>query len=79
MKKVALLLLVCFVFVGCETTITSKAKIVFKCIDGKLYGDSYLYLGPDEGADVFMYPRHKNELVIKDGIEIWCKNTKEVK
>lgn len=79
MKNVALLLLVCFVFLGCESKVTSKTKIVFKCIDGKLYGDSYLYLGRDEGADVLMYPRHKNELVIEDGIEIWCKNTKDSK
>ena len=60
------------------TTITAKSRIVFKCIDGKLYGDSYLYVGRDQNEDVSKYPRGKNELVIEDGIEISCKN-KETK
>ena len=59
-------------------TMTVKSRIVFKCIDGKLYGDSYLYVGRDQNEDVSKYPRGKNELVIEDGIEISCKN-KETK
>ena len=59
-------------------TVTAKSRIVFKCIDGKLYGDSYLYVGRDQNEDVSKYPRGKNELVIEDGIEISCKN-KETK
>ena len=59
-------------------TMTAKSRIVFKCIDGKLYGDSYLYVGRDQNEDVSKYPRGKNELVIEDGIEISCKN-KETK
>lgn len=60
------------------TTITTKSRIIFKCIDGKLYGDSYLYVGRDKNEDVSKYPKAKNELVIQDGIEISCKN-KETK
>ena len=60
------------------TTITTKSRIIFKCIDGKLYGDSYLYVGRNENEDVSKYLRDKNELVIQDGIEISCKN-KETK
>lgn len=60
------------------STITAKSRIIFKCIDGKLYGDSYLYVGRDENEDVSKYPKGKNELVIQDGIEISCKN-KETK
>ena len=61
-----------------SSTIKVKSRIIFKCIDGKLYGDSYLYVGMDENEDVSKYPRGKNELVIEDGIEISCKN-KETK
>ena len=59
-------------------TMSAKSRIVFKCIDGKLYGDSYLYVGRDQNEDVSKYPKAKNELVIQDGIEISCKN-KETK
>ena len=59
-------------------SVSAKSRIVFKCIDGKLYGDSYLYVGRDINEDVSKYPRGKNELVIEDGIEISCKN-KETK
>lgn len=61
-----------------SSTITAKSRILFKCIDGKLYGDSYLYVGRNENEDVSKYLRGKNELVIQDGIEISCKN-KETK
>ena len=57
-----------------SVSIPAKLRIVFKCIDGKLYGDSYLYVGRDINEDVSKYPRGKNELVIEDGIEISCKN-----
>ena len=85
-------LIVCGVFLICmgilvfaprevqpvSISMTSKSRIVFKCIDGKLYGDTYLYVGRDINEDVSKYPRGKNELVIEDGIEISCKN-KETK
>ena len=59
-------------------SVSAKSRIVFKCIDGKLYGDTYLYVGRDINEDVSKYPKGKNELVIEDGIEISCKN-KETK
>jgi len=55
--------------------VSASVKIVFKCIDGKLYADSYLGAFIGEPQNVFepKFQKSKNELITEDNITIECK------
>jgi len=63
---------------GCSSDKGVKVSIQFKCIDNKLYADTYLGVVENNSESVVSkkYLKHKNELVLEDGIKISCENTK---
>ena len=77
-----LLLIIAFLFIGCgDSTLTrhTKVRITFKCVNGVLVGDSYLYSGHNANEDITKHLVKTNELVMEEGIKIWCENIKAVK
>ena len=80
MKKL-ILLIIAFLFIGCDNQLIryTKARITFKCVNGVLVGDSYLYSGHNANEDITKHLVKTNELIIEDGIKIWCENIKAEK
>lgn len=65
---------------GCQSeTVTARTKIIFKCIDGRLVADSYVHVGYSPPTDILNHKHSSNELIIQDGITIWCENTSSSK
>ena len=80
MKKL-IILIIALLFIGCNNQLTryTKARITFKCVNGVLVGDSYLYIGHNANEDITKHLVKTNELVIEEGIKIWCENIKAEK